>query len=63
MRNDARPIGHDSPPSPVGGPDDQPPDRRDPQEPASRTRQSRVVNVDKEPDDRERPRRDDVADL
>jgi hypothetical protein len=46
MRNDARPIGEDSPASPVGG--DQPPVREpsDSRDSVARDGQSRIVNRD-----------------
>ena len=52
MRNDARPIGEDSPASPVGG-DAEPGDseRHDSRDPHKDDRQSHVVN--RGPDERE----------
>ena len=47
MRNDARPIGEDSPASPLGG--DDAPDRR---ESVTHDRQSHVVNKEAEDDAR-----------
>ncbi len=51
MRNDARPIGQDAPPSPLGGPESD--DARDS---LKHDRQSHVVNRHAE----ENPRRNDV---
>ena len=50
MRNDARPIGEDSPASPLGG------DESDARESVTHDRQSHIVNKDAEVDER----RDDL---
>jgi hypothetical protein len=49
MRNDARPVGHDSPPSPVGG-DERPLDseRPDSRDSHAHDRQSHIVNREAE---------------
>lgn len=55
MRNDARPVGEDSPASPVGGHEQVPQKNRDARDSVTHDRQSHIVNPDAEQSQPETP--------